>query len=237
MAVIPQDLTIVYYTANAISDEFGRATRAELSLAAHDYPIISVSMKPMDFGENHVVSGSRSHINIYRQALYGAKKATTKYIALCEDDILYSPEHFKRRPSTDTVFAYNLGYWNIQTWGEPQFSHKAGGRRNLHSLICNRELFINAMEERFAKYPYGTTDLSVWAEPGKYEQFLGVTVQKTEEFYTNPPNIMFDHQTALSYNNLGSRKRLGEFRALELPYWGKAEVIRSLYKWVIYGPR
>ena len=225
------DLSIVYYTANEIPESFAKETRFQLIDAADEYtPIISVSMKPMDFGDNIVSTTPRSHVNIYRMALMGAKKAETKYIALCEDDVLYSPEHFLKRPSSDEIFAYNLAYWNVQTWGEPLFSHKAGGRRNLHSLICNRELFINAMEERFAKYPDGTQDISVWAEPGKYEKYLGVTEQKTEVFYTNPPNIMFDHQTALSYKNLGSRKKLGEFRAIELPYWGRVYDIRRMYE-------
>ena len=162
-------------------------------------------------------------------ALMGAKQAETKYIALCEDDVLYSEEHFKHRPINDNIFAYNLAYWSIQTWGSPLFSHKAGGRRNLHSLICARDAFIEAMEERFNKYPNGLQDISIWAEPGKYEKHLGVTERPTEEFYTNPPNIVFDHQTALSYRNLGRRKRLGEFRATELPYWGNAKEIRNLY--------
>ena len=225
------DLSVVYYTANEIPEHFAWETRDKLIKAiSEDTPIISVSMKPMEFGENIVSKTPRSHINIYRMALLGAKAAKTKYIALCEDDVLYSPEHFRHRPSSDEIFAYNLAYWNIQTWGEPLLTHKAGGRRNLHSLICNREMFIEAMQERFAMYPDGVRDISVWAEPGKYEKYLGVTVHKTEEFYTNPPNIVFDHQTALSYKNLGARKKLGEFRATELPFWGRADDIRRYYE-------
>jgi hypothetical protein len=36
----------------------------------------------------------RSHLNIYRQILEGCKAATTKYVAMAEDDILYSESHF-----------------------------------------------------------------------------------------------------------------------------------------------
>lgn len=227
------DITIVYYTANAISDKFAFNTQYQLLKAAGDIPIISVSKKPMDFGENIDVGDSmpRNHFSIYRQALIGAIAAETEFIALCEDDVLYSPEHFKYRPKNHP-FAYNLGAWSIYTWHDPAiYTHKGKVRRNLNSLICNRRAFINAMEERFAKYPDDSKiDKDIWAEPGKYERQLGVTVQETEEFYTNPPNIIFSHETELSFAGLGTRKRPGEFRAYSIPYWGEAERTRGLYE-------
>lgn len=223
------DLTIVYYTANEISDHFAMNTRFQLLRAAgYDAKIISVSKQPMNLGKNIVVDSPRSHINIYRQALIGAKGAKTKYIALCEDDVLYSPKHFDYRPSPGK-FAYNYGYWNIYTWKPELYSWK--GRKNLGQLICERDLFIEAMEERFAAHPDDSKiDLGVWAEPGKYERQLGVTIRETEEFYTNPPNIAFSHESALSFAGLGTRKRLGELRATDLPYWGKAEELAKIYR-------
>lgn len=224
------DITAIYYTANVIPNRFATTVQGFLVEALSGIPIISVSHLPMDLGLNLLFKGERSHFNIYRQALKGAKMAKTKYIALCEDDVLYSPEHFKRRPS-DGKFAYNLACWSIFTWGEPMFTHKGTVRRNLNSLICERDLFIEAMEERFAKYPSDRlTNKDNWAEPGKYEKLLGVTVRETEQFYTNPPNVVFSHQAALGFEALGERKRLGEFRAYDIPYWGDARDIRSLYE-------
>lgn len=224
------DLTIIYYTANAIPLAFASAVYTQLLKAAQGQEIIVVSQKPMEIEETQVhVDFPRSHLNIYRQALIGAKLADTKYIALAEDDVLYSPEHFKRRPNP-SKFAYNLATWNIFTWGEPLFHHKDGGRINLNGLICERELFIEAMEERFARHPDDSKiKLGLWAEPGRYEGHLDVTIRETETFYTYPPNIIFSHQTALSYDNLGERKRMGQLRATELPYWGRVEDIRKYY--------
>lgn len=221
------DLTVVYYTANVIPQLFGDAIRQRLLESAEGLPIVSVSHKPLVFGRNIVVDLPRHHLNIYCQALIGAREATTKYIALCEDDVLYSPEHFKYRP-TEGKFAYNLGHWGIHTWGEPVFSWK--GRRNLCHLICERELFIRAMEERFLRWPNDEKiDLGLWAEPAKYEKQLDVTVRESEVFYSNPPNIVFSHEAALSFANLGTRKRLGELRATSIPYWGTAQEVRRLY--------
>lgn len=222
------DITIVYYTANTISDHFAWCTLKYLQQAIGDTPIISVSQKPMKLGRNIVVPTHRSHVNIYRQALIGAKEAKTKYIALAEDDVLYSPEHFKHRPSPGK-FAYNIGCWSLYTWTEPMYSFK--DRRNLNALICERDLFIEAMEERFAKWPdEDKIPIQNWAEPGKYESHLGVTVRESETFFTNPPNIVFSHETELSYAGLGQRKKLGNLRAYDIPYWGSASRIRSFYE-------
>lgn len=214
------DLTCVFYTANTVPRQFTDHTMHYLKLAIDDLPFIRVDKDPMT---------PASHFNIYRQALHGAKQAKTRFIAMCEDDVLYTPDHFKYRPKKP--FAYNMNFWNIHTWGEPMFTQKSGGRRNLGQLICEREAFIEAMEERFKKYPNPTEELKdIWGEPSKYEKQLGVTVQEWEPFYTNPPNIMFSHQTSLSFKGLGERKRLGEIRATEIPYWGSAEKIRGLYE-------
>lgn len=224
------DLTIIYYTANVVPGAFANSVYTQLLRAAQGQKIIVVSQKPMLVEETQVqVDFHRSHLNIYRQALIGAKLADTEYIALAEDDVLYTPEHFKRRPSPGK-FAYNLATWNIFTWGEPLFHHKDGGRINLNGLICERELFIEAMEERFTRWPDDSKiKLGLWAEPGRYEGHLDVTIREVETFYTYPPNIIFSHQTALSYDNLGEKKRMGQLRTDSLPYWGRATEVVSLY--------
>lgn len=223
------DLTVVYTTANEIRSYFATNVRHQLLKAIGDTPLISVSKKPLDFGFNLNFGAPRSHVNIYRELLDGVKLAETKYIAIAEDDTLYAPEHFKHRPSRPGVFAYNIGVWGIYTWNPEVFSWK--GRRNMNGLICERDLFIEAMEERFAKWPDDSKiDNGIFAEPGKYEKQLGVTIRETETFYTNPANIMFSHDDGLSHHTLGHKKRLGELRALSLPYWGSTFEVMNLYE-------
>ena len=223
--------TIVYYTANVIPESFGKKVRDQLLKSANGIPIISVSQKPIELGKNICVGDiGRSTLNIYRQALIGAKEAKTKYIAMAEDDALYSPSHFDFVPPKDDTFYYDRNIWGIYTWTKPPvFSYK--GRRNLWALICSRDLFIRTMEERFAKYPNDdTVPLQLWGEPSKYERQLGVKVNKWKFYYANEPSIVFSHPTALGYKTLGKRKRLGEKRTEELEPWGSAEKIVSFYK-------
>jgi len=224
--MLENDLTICYYTAKYIPNKFGKLVLEKIK------DIIGEGGLFIGFFQNKETP--RFHLQIYKNALECAKQAKTKYIAFAEDDVLYTKEHFKYRPSPGK-FGYNKSVWSIYTWVDPPvFSWK--DRRNMYSLICERDLFISAIEERFAKY----TDekqkelgedwfIKFWAEPGKYENLLGVTRQKTEDFYTEPPLIAFSHETALSFRGLGKRKKIGHLRSYEVPYWGKASDIIKLY--------
>ncbi|KKS11058.1 MAG: hypothetical protein UU66_C0030G0008 [Parcubacteria group bacterium GW2011_GWB1_41_5] len=225
------DLTIIYYSANTISPQFYEHTKNALLKAAGDISIISVSHKPMDLGKNICVGDiGASNINIYKQLLIGAKEATTEYIATAEDDTLYSASHFTHRPTTTGVFAYNMNKWSLFTWSEPPiFSNR--GRRTLNAMIAPRKLLIEALEERFAKYPKDEMiQLRFWGELGRYEKYLGVTVRETEQFQSEIPIIMFNHPESLNYKQQGERKRLGIDRAFELPYWGKASDVVKLHQ-------
>lgn len=222
------DLTIVYLSANLIPESFAIETRDSLLKAAQGQPIISITHQPIGLGANIVVDLPRSQASIYRQALLGAKQADTRYIAVAEDDVLYSPEHFKFRPKNGH-WAYNMNAWSIYTWGEPMFTYKPpAGRRNLNGLICDRQMLIEHLEQRFKLFP-GEVDINIFGEPGKYDNQLGTTPYPSQDFYTNPPNIVFSHQTNLQFEGLGTRKALGQVRATEIPYWGRAIDVRGLY--------
>jgi len=215
------DLTAIYYTSEEAPDFFRASLQVKLLEALDGLPLVVVK-KPADI--------PRSQAQIYRQVLQGAKEATTDFIACCEDDVLYSPEHFKFRPK-DGYWGYNMNAWSLFTWGETLFSYKApGGRRNLNGLICERKMLIEHLEERFKLWPDDSKiDIRIFGEPGKYDNQLGTTPYPSQDFYINPPNIVFSHEANLQFKGLGYRKGLGQIRATEVPYWGKAEELRKLY--------
>jgi hypothetical protein len=232
------DLTAVYYTANAAPEKFTGNTWSQLIEAFGRGPIVVVAKNLGEEGSARYAftkfiladDTPRSQAAIYRQVLEGAKAAKTKYVACCEDDVLYSPEHFKFRPKPGH-WGYNMNSWNLYTWGEPMFSYKApGGRRNLNGLVCERQMLIDHLEERFRLWPDDSKiDIRIFGEPGKYDNQLGTTPYPSQDFYTNPPNIVFSHQANLQFEGLGTRKALGQIRATSIPYWGEASKIRELY--------
>lgn len=231
------DLTVIYTTANKIPKKFSLRVQEYLLDAIGAMPIITVAkntdgLYPRLKEHVELFNTPSTHINIYRETLEGVKQAKTKYVAIVEDDVLYHANHFKYRPKKH-AFAYNSNAWSIYTWSEPAIFSYKGVRRNHCYLICERDLYIDTLEERFNKYR-GFSDeqipLETFAEPGRYEGNIGLTERETELFETNPPNIMFSHEAGLSFAGLGTRKRLGMVRATEIPYWGRAEEIIKLYE-------
>ncbi len=224
------DLTILYYTANTLKEPFASKVREILWKAKGDYPLISVSRKPMDFGKNIVVDFPREYLSIYKQILVGAKAATTDYVALAEDDCLYSKEHFKGfRPAMDEV-AYDMSKWSLYTWSQPPV-YSIKDRISNCTCIAPRKLLIEALEERFAKFPdESKIPLHYFSEIGKYEKGLHVTPRNIVKFMSKSPCIIFSHPEAIGYDYLGNRKKVGGFLAYDIPNWGKAEdIIKNLY--------
>lgn len=215
------NLSIIYITANVIPIKFAQTVVRQLESVTGGNPIFKITQPP---------TVPRSQAQIYRNVLHGAKKASTKYVAVAEDDVLYSPEHFKFRPK-DGHWGYNMNSWNVYTWEKDFFHQKPNGRRNLNGLICERDLLIEHLEERFRLHPDDSkVDIGIFGEPGKYDNQLGTTPYPSEHFYTNPPNIVFSHEANLQFVGLGRRKKVGQIRAVEVPYWGKISDIIELYK-------
>jgi len=223
------DLTILYYTANVLKEPFATKVREVLWTAKEDYPLISISHKPLNFGQNIVVNLNRSIVSIYKQILIGSQAATTDYVAMAEDDCLYSKEHFSFRPRTDE-FAYDKSRWSIYSWSDPPvFSYK--DRISNSTMIAPRKLLIEALEERFAKFPdESKIPLRYFSELGKYEKYLGVKTQKIRLYNAKVPSITFSHSQAIGYEYQGNRKKLGELQAYDIPFWGQAcDIIQKYY--------
>ncbi len=223
------DLTIIFLTASEVKESFAIKQREILRKAAGNFPIISVSRKPLDLGMNLIDDGERSTSNIYRQLLRAAKIATTPYIAVAEDDVLYHEEHFTfYRPQMDT-FAYNQNRFALFTWGEPIFSWR--NRKSNATLIAPRELLVEALEERFAKWPNGTPDnITGEVGRGRVERNMGITERKSEEKFSEISVIQFNHDNASEDRQIRRRKSLGQIKAYDIYYWGKANEIIKLYE-------
>jgi len=231
--IYDKDMTVIYYTANLLEDthpKFVARIKDQLRKASDGLPIISVSHEPLDFGKNICVGDiGRSHLNIYKQILIGCKEAETKYVAMAEDDILYSWEHFHCYRPKENIFGYNMSKWSIFTWTKPPtFSYRH--RRVVNSLIAPRDMLVAAMEERFKRLEVLKAEgrkeeniIKFWGDPGRYEDYLGVTIRQTQEFNSSVPNIVYSHEDAYGFISRGKRKALGNPRAYVIPDWGKAD--------------
>jgi len=201
-----KDLTLLYYTANTIEDVVPNGPVADnirrdlLDVTGNQIPIISVSQKPIDFGENICVGTvGRSLYNCYKQIFLGAKKVKTKYIACCEDDALYNTEHFTHRPSSDGVFSFNS---NMRYAEDKYYWNKESLDYGMFGCICSTELLIKTLAPRFElfpKEPMPSTNRNqeFWQEPGRFDRKFGVHHVKTETFKTKEPILVLNYTKSM----------------------------------------
>lgn len=245
-----QDLSIVYYTSNYLEEKnpyFLANTRKYLEKAIRGLPLIVVSHKPVKWprmNENIVVGDiGRSHLNIYKQIMIGAKAAKTKWVAMAEDDIFYTESHFnphlfvRKDIMKRDVFLYDMNKLSLFTWSKPPMFSFRSKRKVVNQLIATRQYLVDAMEERFIRLEYLKDKwpmeriLRYWGDPGRYEGNLGVTERFTYEWYGWVPSIVFSHEYAYGYEtNQGNRKKLGDLRIIEVADWGRAEDVMKLWQ-------
>jgi hypothetical protein len=159
--------------------------------------------------------------------------AETPFVALAEDDALYSRQHFTQfRPPPDTV-SYNKFKWSLFAWDNLYCMRL---RVNNCTLIAPRELLIEALTERKNKWPEGRPD-SLVGEVGRpiVERNLRLTPRKLVEWYSTVPVIQLNHPTG---TDVGHHKRSdgrqmvkkhGIIQAYDIPYWGKATDVLRYY--------
>ncbi|KKR03303.1 MAG: hypothetical protein UT26_C0004G0005 [Microgenomates group bacterium GW2011_GWC1_39_12] len=223
------DITAIFLTQNEVPESWAAYHRGVLLESLNGAPLIIMSRKPMDWGTiNMIQDKPKSLSNIYWQLLRAAKASTTDYVAVVEDDSLYPFEHFLQRPNKNCI-GYNMNHWSVFTHGEPIYSWR--NRRGNYSMLSYRKLVIEALEERFAKYPNGTPD-NITGEIGRpmVEHNMGIALREVEEFETTVSIINFNHPYASDDLQLRQRKVHGHIRAYDIPLWGKASELIKRFK-------
>ena len=229
IAEMVNDLTVIFLTVNKVPKKWAHYHKKRLLHAIKGYDLITVSRESMDMpGTNLIQDDDICASNVYKQMLRAAKIATTPYIAVAEDDSLYTRSHFREfRPALDT-FAYNMNRMSMYEWRKPMFSWR--DRISNLTLIAPRELLIKCLEERFEKYPEGTSD-EVTGEVGKskIEQRMGLPHYKSVMWNSSHAVININHQYAMDDMEIRQVKKPGPIRAYEIPYWGRAEDIMKYF--------
>lgn len=230
-----KDLTCIFLTVNKVP--WMKFHNEKMLEAIGDYPLITISREPMDLpGVQMQQTEEQSHDNLFRQLLRGAKTAETPYVAMVEDDMLYSRDHFELRPPLD-AFGYDWNMWRLFTWGEPTFHFKR--RFCQGASILPRLYLIEALEERFAKWDKIPHYLNGEVGYPMVDKRLGVTVRNSVVLYSKIPIVQIHHDygtpgigrppSMVKPNDTTDlqarmrRKRMGMIRAYEIPHWGRSE--------------
>lgn len=198
------DITLLYCTGNLLPEITAEKIRQNLlTVTENKYPVISVSQKPIDFGENICIGEMENcRYSFFKQMLLGAQSVKTKFIVHVDDDSLYTPEHFTFRPKDEKTFIYNTNTWlsaNKLYWKPPYA---------LSGMFCHispTKALIANLSKRFEMYPEKPVDDRHWGEPGKFDTEFGIPNANVETFKTVLPLVSFEYRGSIS----GKRKRFG----------------------------
>lgn len=216
------DLTVVYYTSNREDTVFEQRIReALIATAGRLVPIISVSQRPIDLGQNICVGDvGACDANAKRQLLIGAQAATTPLIAVAEADCLYPPGYFSwRPPAIDQCYRYQ------PVWMLWRKVHRgAGGFRRKEwtegAEMVGREYLIRQLGLALAGWPE-------WSTPGvgpkgPKPEF----VKRSWGYYGTAAEPMVSIKTGNGLRPFTGTVRDEEPRD-ELPFWGSADRLRE----------
>lgn len=217
------DKTIIYYTANRESEALNKLVRATLLDAADGMPIISVSQKPIDLGDNICVGdvGFSCH-NSVRQVWVGAMEATTRYVALAEADCLYPKEHFRYIPPDDKTFRYDRNVWILSEKGFTECR-----KTSIAGITVNREKLIRSIDKSLLGRDFWIPKDTKHNAPKAYRK------HGWHSCWTEEPIVMIDHKAGLHPIHEPKKGENKYFREIsydtvdELPPWGKAKDIWS----------
>ena len=191
---------VLYYTDNVLDDNLANIVRE--SIGESNLPIVSVSLKPIDFGKNIVFDGERGYLTMFRQILTGLKESDTKYIFMCEHDVLYHPSHFEFTPPRDDVYYYNSNAYKYRLKGRIVVKYYC---RWLSQLCANRELLMNHYDKKIEKIEEcleNGLEGKAWRRYAGYEPGTGrskkIDNHDFTHFTSKYPNIDIRHGGNLS---------------------------------------
>jgi len=234
----------IYYTDNRAKEFILETCRGQIKRA---WPgkIVSVSLAPVDLGQNIVLAGhERSYTTMVRQIIMALEALDTDIVFFLEHDVLYHPSHFDFWPSKEEIYYYNTNNWR---WGiKEDFAITYDRLVSLSQLCVYRQTALNHFQGRLKYILEKGLDKvpghdPKWArvmgfEPGtKPRRKGGFSDEEFEVWRSALPNIDIRHRHTYS----PPKYRLSDFahppqnwrqvNIDDIPYWN----LRELHeKWI-----
>jgi hypothetical protein len=206
--------TIIYYTSNREEERFERVIQEQILRASNGMRIISVSQKPIDFGENICVGEiGVSNQNAHRQFQLGCVAAKTQFVHAAESDTLYPAEYFSYIPENPER-AYRTPVYLFRLGGNRFYRKKSSEA----ATIAGREYVIDAIEKSLR---------------GR-GQWHDIIEHGNEVPYTFPhgnwvPFVLSAPIITIKTPNQMHKWHGHDEEVWELPYWGTAEQVNNLF--------
>lgn len=220
---------VIYYTDNLLDPKIMSICQKQLR-EAFSGEIVSVSLKPMDFGKNIVLENRvRSYPTMCKQILMALEASTADYVFFCEHDVLYHPSHFDFTPIRDDIYYYNVYNWRWRYPTDVAITYKY--LTSLSMLCCNRQMAIDHYRERIRVCEETGLDKERgkeprWARRWGYEPGTkpirrgGFSDDKHEKRTSAYPNVDIRHSGTFSH----PKTHLEEFKHKPTDSWKEINI-------------
>lgn len=221
---------IIYYTHNILDERMFSIVQKEILKAG--LPVVSVSLKSIDFGQNIVLNLQPGVITMFQQILTALEASTSDVIFFCEHDVLYHPSHFDFEPVRNDVFYYNVNFWK---WLFPENLAISYGTKSVFGLSGHRQFLINHYKLRLKiieEKGFENGRNPRWArvmgfEPGKPKQRGGISDDPYETWRSLYPNIDIRHKGVITK----TKRSLKDFRCPPDPKIWKETTLDKIEGW------
>lgn len=197
---------ILYYTDNELDPKIMNMCQDQIKKCAKDNRIISVSLKPLDFGDNIYLPLERGYLTMAKQILAGLEALETDIVYFCEHDVLYHPSHFDFIPEKKDVYYYNVNVWKVRA--NDGFSVRVDDCRQLSGLCAYRETLIKHFKERVRRIESEGFNRKMGFEPGTHNRQERIDDLKSGIWKSEFPNLDIRHDKNLT----SSRWKKEQFR-------------------------
>jgi len=215
---------LAYYTDNRASEQIVHVNRMLLNKIG--YPIVSVSLFPIDFGKNIVFAKTRSQLTMFKQILLGLEALDTDIAFLVEHDMLYHPTHFDFTPEKKDVYYYNTNTYKLREEDGQALYYYC---QQTSGLCAYRELLVEHYRKRIERVEKDGHDRRTGYEPGTHSYPRGIDNHKAISWESQFPNVDIRHAYNLTPNRFkqdqfnSPRSCRGWLLAEEIPGWGKTK--------------
>lgn len=191
--------SLVYYTDNRLDGTLINETVIKQIKRTFSGEIICVSLEPVDFGKNVVLSGwKRGIVTMFEQIFAGLTTATGEIVYFAEHDVLYTAEHFAFIPPTKNAYYYNENAWRLRAEDGQALFYWC---KQTSGLCAYRELLLEHYRKRLARIEQeGTYSYKTGFEPGCHRPPRGIDSYPAIGWQSGIPNIDIRHNKNLTPN-------------------------------------
>lgn len=214
----------IYYTDNRLDGTLiGDTVRRNILKVTKGMDLVSVSLKPIDFGRNFTLDMERGKLTMFKQILKALEESNADIIYFLEHDVLYHPTHFQFFPYGDDAYFYNEHTYKVRA----EDGHALFYYCKQTSGLCGyRSLLIEHYRKRVDKVEKDGYSQHMGYEPGCHSPPRGVDNFKAKRWMSRFPNVDIRHDRNLTANRWDRSKFrnknacLGWRETDNIPGWG-----------------